>query len=59
VKLKLGVAVGLCQKIDVVEIPDEDVEGLSDKAQEEMFSEWLEGHVSNHVNSWWEVVAEE
>lgn len=58
VKLKLIVAVGRCHRTEEVEIPDEDLEGLDEKGREKVFTEYLDEHVSNNVDAWWEVVEE-
>lgn len=44
-KVELGVSLGMCRSVDVVDLPD-------NYTDEEIASE-LENHVWNHVDHWW------
>lgn len=57
-KLKSCVSVATGERTNVIEIPDQDLEGVSQRGREEMFAEHLQIHIDNSIDSWWEVVEE-
>lgn len=53
-KIVLHVAVGMCNARDVIEIPDEEWNAMTEAQRNAECDSYLEGHMSNNVEaSWW------
>lgn len=61
VKLKLYVSTGIVgsEREEIIEIPDEELEGLTGNEKEEVFQEEFDTFMANHCDFGWFVLDEE
>ncbi len=54
-RISVGLSIGLAHdKRDVLNIPDEALEGLTPEEVEKVCDEWTKGWAENYIEWWWE-----
>jgi hypothetical protein len=56
-KIKVGLSIGLMDdQRDTLEIPNEELEGLTPEQIEDVCEQWLNDWASNYLDMWFEVI---
>lgn len=55
-KLKVNLGIGLvgCKKQSEIEIPEEELEGLTDTERQDVFQEYANEWAANYIEIWWD-----
>lgn len=54
-RLRVGVSIGYGSREEVLEIPEENLEGLTEEERQEYFDDEHKAWLSNYLDAWWEV----
>ena len=56
IKVHLSIGYPTADHDDELEIPDEELEGLSDTAENAYIEEYVQQWADNHIETWWDKV---
>lgn len=57
-RIEVWMSVGYGSRRIEVEVPDEDLEGLSEQQREEVFEEYAQGELHNYLEYGWKEIGE-
>ncbi len=58
IKVTLGIGLHNAEQEDILEIPDEELEGLTEAEIDNLCDQYLREWMNNYIDAWYEVVKE-
>jgi hypothetical protein len=56
IKVHLSIGYVTADQEDTIDVPDEELEGLSDTMKDKVIEEWVQEWANNYIETWWDKV---